>query len=383
MSRRGPSTAAESAACIDGADAGTEIALDRAALLLAAARRVLVTGLADATLESVQAACDLAESLGAAIDAGAVDLASPLGPIMARAGSITADFAELRDRADLVLCWFCDPETLQPGFRAEFLAPPVAAVGRPRRVIAVGPEPVAGSTHLPLPAESAVDGARLLHAILLGHELPPANANATAAQVADCCRELAVAIADAGCVGVIVSGAADPLGLTAWAVHLLVRDINHRTPAFVVLPAAPPAGALGNAAGAAAVLTWRYGAAGAIARADRSGGDFRPAECSGAALLASGEVDAVLAVGRLPPEIEAAIAARSADLAVIRIDDRRDELPCCAGPCVHLRSSPPAGMVLRADGREISVGDPTAARDKSMTTLLTALHHRLMSGAAS
>jgi hypothetical protein len=116
---------------------------------------------------------------------------------------------------------------------------------------------------------------------------------------------------------------------------------------------------------------------------DAGGGDFRPAECSGAALIASGEVDAVLAVGRLPPEIEAAIAARSADLAVIRIDDRRDELPGCAGPCVHLRSSPPAGMVLRADGREISVGDPTAVRDDSMTTLLTALHRRLMSGAAS
>jgi formylmethanofuran dehydrogenase subunit B len=380
VSRRGRSTAAESAACIDGADAGTEIALDRAALLLAAARRVLVTGLADATLESVQAACDLAESLGAAIDAGAVDLASPLGPIVARAGSITADFEELRDRADLVLCWFCDPDALQPGFTTEFISP-LLADGGPRRVIAVGPDPVAGGRHLPLPAESAVDGARLLHAILLGHELPPANA--TAAPVADCCRELAVAIADAGCVGVIVSRDADPLGLTAWAVHLLVRDINHRTPAFVVPPAAPPAGTLGNAAGAAAVLTWRYGAAGAIARADRSGGDFRPAECSGAALLASGEVDAVLAVGRLPPEIEAAIAARSADLAVIRIDDRRDELPGCAGPCVHLRSSPPAGMVLRADGREISIGDPTAARDDSMTTLLTVLHRRLMSGAAS
>lgn len=380
MSHRGRFPAAEPAAAIDGAAADIEAALDRAARLLAAARRVLVTGLADATLEGVQAACDLAESLGAAIDAGAADAASPIGPLVARAGSITADFDELRDRAELVLCWFCDPDALQPGFTTGFLAPPLVG-GGPRRVIAVGPEPVAGGRHVRLPAETAVDAARLLEAILQGHEPPPGNA--TTAALAAACRELAAAIHESQCLGIVMARAADPLGLTAWAVNWLVRSINHRQPAFVVPLAAPPAGAIGNAAGAAAVLTWRYGAAGAIARADRDGGDFRPAECSAAALVAAGEVDAVLAVGRLPPDIEEAIAARAADLAVIRIDDRPGGPPGCAGPCVHLRASPPAGTILRADGREVSVGDPGAPCERSPAALLTALRERLASGAAS
>ena len=380
MSRRGRSTATAPAARIDGIAVDLDAGLDRAAGLLAAARRVLVTGLVDATLESVQAACDLAESLGAAIDAGAADLASPAGPIVARAGSITADFEELRDRADLVLLWFCDPEAAQPGFREACLAPPLAAGGR-RRVIAVGPDPVAGARHLRLPAAAAVDAARILEAILLGHRVPAENA--TAAGLAEACGSLVAAIRDAECVGVVADRSDDSLGLAAWAVNLLVQVINHRTPAFVVPLAAPPAGGLDNAAGAAPVLTWRYAAAGAIARADRDGGDFRPAECSAAAIIASGEVDAVLAVGRLPPEIEAAIAARAADLAVIRIDDREDEPPGCAGPCLHLRSGPPAGAILRADGREITVGDHAAAGADSMPRLLTAIRERLASGAAS
>jgi formylmethanofuran dehydrogenase subunit B len=380
VSRRGRSTSVEPAAAIDGAAAGVEAALDRAAGLLAAARRVLVTGLADATLEAVQAACDLAESLGAAIDAGAADVASPIGPLESRAGSITAEFEELRDRAELVLCWFCDPEACQPGFTTGFLAPPLAGGGL-RRVIAVGPEPIAGDRHVRLPAEAAVDAARLLEAVLLGHEVPPENA--TAAPLSAACRELAARIAAAGCVAVVTAREADPLGLNAWAVHRLVQSINHRQPAFVVPLAAPPAGGLGNAAGAAAVLTWRYAAAGAIARADRGGGDFRPAECSGAAVIASGEIDALLAVGCLSPEIETAIARRAADLAVIRVDDRPDEPPGCAGPCVHLRASPPAGTILRADGREVSVGDPGAACERSLAALLTALRERLARGAAS
>jgi formylmethanofuran dehydrogenase subunit B len=379
VSRRGRSTAAEPAAHIDGAAADTEAALDRAASLLTAARRVLVSGLTDATLDGVQAACDLAESLGAAIDAGAADVESPAGPIVARTGSVTADFEELRDRADLVVCWFCDPDACQPGFREAYLSPTLAD-GRPRTSIAVGPEVVAGGRHLRLPA-AAVDAARLLQAILLGHELPPDNPSAS--ELADACRDLAVAIRAADCVGVIASGDADPLGLDAWAVNLLIRSVAHQKPAFVVPLVAASAATLGNAAGAAAVLSWRYGAAGAIARADRSGGDLRPAECSSVALIARGEVDAVLAVGRLSPEIETAIAAQGADLAVIRIDDRPAEPPGSAGPCVHLRSCQPAGTILRADGREVAIGDPVGARDDSMTALLDRLGERLVRGAAS
>ena len=389
MSRSGSD--ATVAARIDGERATITAAVDRAAGLLESARRVLVVGLADATLEAISAACDIAEVIGGGIDTGAADTASPLGPVAVRAGAVTADFEELRDRADLVILWFCDADAVQPvrmafksfsSFMAEFVTPPLPSDAA-RTVLAVGPEPLAAARdHLVLPPRAALDAARLLHALLLGHEVPPDNT--ASAAVADACRELVAAIRAAGCVAVVTCRDDDPLGLSAWAVSLLVRAIAHERPAFALPLAAPVVGTLDNAAGAAAVLTWRYGAAGAIARADRYGGAFRPAECSGAALIARGEVDAVLAVGGLPAEVEEAIASRTANLALVRIDDHDDTSPGSAGPCVHLRCGPPAGTVLRADGREMNVCVSAAAGSPdSMVAILNAIHTRLSTGAVS
>ena len=312
------SRAVQPAAQVRIQDAGSaEVA--RAAEALRAARRVLVTGLLDASAAAVTAACDLAEALGAAIDTGTADLASPLGPVVARAGGITADPEELRDRADLVVAWFCDPETSSPGFQAAFLAPPLAG-GQPRQVLAVGPEPVtAASRHLPSPRGSAVDLARLLHSLLLGHD--PPRENAAAASLDGACHELVAAIRAAACVGFVTTRAADSLGLATWATRLLVRAIAHERPAFEV-PLDEPACGRGGGPGAADVLTWRYGAGGGIARADRLGANFRPAECAAETLITRGEVDAVLAVGSLSVPVEAALAARAAAVTVVRIDDR-------------------------------------------------------------
>ena len=383
MSRRGSD--ATVAARIDGKRATITAALDRAAGLLESARRVLVVGLADATLEAIIAACDIAEVIGGGIDTGAADMASPLGPVAVRAGAVTADFEELRDRADLVILWFCDANAAQPArmsFMAEFVTPPLPGDAA-RTVLAVGPEPLAAARdHLVLPPRAALDAARLLHALLLGHEVPPDNT--ASAAVADACRKLVAAIRAAGCVAVVTCRKSDPLGLSAWAVSLLVRAIAHERPAFALPLAAPVVGTLDNAAGAAAVLTWRYGAAGAIAQADRYGGGFRPAECSGAALIARGEVDAVLAVGGLPAEVEDAIASRTANLALVRIDDRDDTPPGSAGPCVHLRCGPPAGTVLRADGREMNVCvSAEAGSPDSMVAILNGIYTRLSTGAGS
>lgn len=311
----------------------------RAAAALRAARRVLVTGLLDVSAAVLTAACDLAEVLGAALDTGTADLASPLGPVVARAGGITADAEELRDRADLVVTWFCDPEASSPGFRKAFLAPPLA--GQPRQVLAVGPEPVAAAgRHLPLPRESAVDLARLLHAVLLGHE--PPRENAAAAGLGGACHELVAAIRAATCVGVVTARSADPLGLATWATRLLVRAIAHGRPAFEV-PLDEPAWGRGGGPGAADVLTWRYGASGGIARADRLGASFRPAECTSETLIVRGEVDVVLAVGHLPAAVEAAIASRAVQLVVVRIDDHDTAAATLAALLEAVRQQPRSG----------------------------------------
>lgn len=334
-------------------------AVDRGAEILGAARRVLVTGLTDAPLEAIAAACDLAESLGAAVDAGSPETRSPAGPVAVRVGTITADPEELAERAELVIAWFCP--AIIDGITA-----------LPCRRLAVGPEPLAGWEHVPLEAEAAVDAADLVHAMLIDpkipHDIDPSLGAA--------CDRIASAVRAAGCIGFVVPSDPDPLGLAAWSQARLVRHLAHDRPAFNV--SLPPAavGQLDNAAGAAAVLTWRYGAAGSIARADRHGGRFLPAEAAAEQLIARGEVDAVLAVGRLAQAIEAVIADRATDLAVVRLDSARAAPPGAAGPSVHIRAAACSGTLLGRDGREMVIGGSAAAGD-TLQWLLTRLQNRL------
>jgi formylmethanofuran dehydrogenase subunit B len=295
---------------------GDRLRPDCAADTLRTARRVLVTGLVGASVDAAVAACDLAESLGAAVDFGHPEMARPAGPTIARAGEVTAVREELRDRADLVIFWFCDPSTSDSRFIEQFVSPAPRAPLR-RDTLAIGPEPVlpasAGHRHLAVKRESAVEAARLLHLLFLG-DRPTLDGGSL--DVA--CTAAQQAIAKASCIAIVTDDSSDRVGLEAWSLVHLVRAIAHAKPAFQ----AP----LGDVGAAAAVCTWRYGAAGAIARADRAGGECLPGESSAARLVERGEVDCVVAIGTLAADVERAIAERAIvergdSLAVVRIAD--------------------------------------------------------------
>ena len=278
---------------------------------LGTARRVLVTGLSAAPADVIVAACDLAEAVGAAIDAGDGEMARPVGPTIARVGEVTADREELRDRADLVLFWFCDPPAADATFVERFVAPPLVSA-RQRRTVAVGPHALPDAhAQVRLARETAVDAARVLWHLLVHGREAPVEEEPFAASLAPVAR----AVEQAFCVAVVTDHAADPLGLEPWSVVHLVRTIAHRKPAFEI----PLGGPASNRT--AAVLTWRYGAAGAIAKADRSGGRFLPGEAAAARLIERGEVDCVVAVGRLAPAVARALAAASGHVSGILIDD--------------------------------------------------------------
>lgn len=262
--------------------------VDAHAATLAAARRVLLTGLLDASLDAARAACDLAESLGAAIDFGATDLDRPSGPTIARAGSVTADPAEMRDRADCVMLWGCDPAASHPAIAASL----------PQRAVVL---------RMPPPPATSIDAARLILHLVRGGQPPAATGF-----LMDACLAARAAIEKASCVAIVTDEATDPLGLEPWAITHLVREIAHVKPAFEIpLRAAEHATAAG-------VCTWRYGAAGAIARADHDGGRFLPGEASARRLIERGEVDCVLGIGRLADGVEEAIARRGPGLTVVR-----------------------------------------------------------------
>jgi len=352
-------------ATIDGRPADPAAAVSAAAERLSGARRVLLTGLNDLTIEGVTAACDVGEGIGAVIVPATDEAPPPGGTTIARCGEITAAWEELRDRADLVVFWGHDPADSHPRFSERFVAPPLPHPPL-RRTISVGRTPLrappsADHVHLPLDdIDDDVDLARLLQAGLLGRPLGAAPERLRGAAVA-----LGAAIDAARCVG-FVTGRHDPLGLSRWGVIGIVRALSRRLPAFEVpLDSAPQAP---NAAGATAMLTWRYGAAASTTRGDGSPYDAVD-------LVATGAVDAVLAVGRLPPRLDGSIRERIDPRWVVRIspDDG-------AGGGVFLRCRElfdEQGTLLRADGRTVEMAGGAVGPLPSTVALLAAIRRQL------
>lgn len=282
--------------------------LDRAAAAITAARRPLVTGLVGAAATVALAACDLAEAAGAAVDPGSPETSRIVGPLLARVGAVTAAAEELRDRADLVVLWFCDPERTAAGFIDRFIAPPLPAAAR--RTLAVGPHDARPRTthhrHVDVPAAAAIDVARLVEAMVRGMAIDHSPAAPTTLAAA---RDVAAAVAAAHTVALVTDWSADPVGLAAWSAAAVVQALAHTKPAFEI-----PLGERDDAA--TAVCTWRYGAAGAIDRADRGGARFHAAEADAVRLIDRRDVDCIVVVGEATADVAAAIDRAEAQVVV-------------------------------------------------------------------
>ena len=354
---------------------GRETATTRASVLLSSARRVLITGLANATLEATTAACDLAETLGAAVDAGLPESARAAGPTIARAGEVTAAFEELRDRADLVIFWCCDPTKSHPRFIERFVTPPLAG-GRQRQTIAIGSGSVMpdASTHrhLPLARDLAVEAARWLQMRIAGR-----HSTLTDTPLAATCVAVEEAMQSADCVAIITGDTDDSVGLEAWSIVHLVRTIAHDKHAFQIPLGAGLAAGGANVAGTSAVCTWRYGAAGAIARADRMGSLFLPGESDARRLISRGEVDAVVALGRLSSLLEQAVTDRGDAVSLVRISDAATMPRKPTGHGIHIRCASltiaTTGTMLREDGHRVVLMPHQQATLPQMRELLVDL----------
>lgn len=314
-------TAVRVGATIDGRRASLADAVGEAASRLLAARRVLLTGLESLSLEGIRAAARVAERLGCAFDTGTAEASTPAGPTLARIGGVTAEWEELRDRADLVFLLAIDPTATHPRFIERFL--PVRIDGRRRRVVTVGSEsPEIGEAqqlHLRVPSDRLVEGSRLLEAAVRGL-VSWDDVSMQLELRRDDVRTLEEWLSAARCIGVVhpAAGRQDtPRGiidgtvaaaaaLESIAVAGWVRALARRRAAFAVPLGRAVLGGGPNAAAAAMLATWRYGASGAIARAVATGGRFLPGEADGRRLVARGEVDLVLVAGSLPHWLAAA-----------------------------------------------------------------------------
>jgi formylmethanofuran dehydrogenase subunit B len=100
------------AATINGERVDVESALSRAAELLRSARRPLLHGFENATVEDARAAVALGDRLGALV---ATDISASAGaPAVSLRGASTATLGDIRDRSSLVVIWREDPEMTHP-----------------------------------------------------------------------------------------------------------------------------------------------------------------------------------------------------------------------------------------------------------------------------
>ena len=102
------------AATVEGRPADIDQALARAAELLLGARRPLLHGFDEATVEDARAAVALADRLGALVATDSLAGAWPGAPAVPLRGASTATLGEIRDRSRVVVIWREDPETTHP-----------------------------------------------------------------------------------------------------------------------------------------------------------------------------------------------------------------------------------------------------------------------------
>ncbi|MCA9235308.1 MAG: hypothetical protein KDA44_07540 [Planctomycetales bacterium] len=364
------------AAClIDGQAADYDDALAAAAKILSAARMPLITGLNRATVETVQAACEMADRLRGTI--------APLGPHELGAdftapqtvGAVTATLGEISARADLIVSWFADPVATHPRLRERLGAERrigSSAPGKSRAWLAVDSQTTATTEAADaawlVKADAACEAAAVLRGLLTGRRLDATRVEQSTGVTLAMWHELADKLAAADYAALLFDEAAlrrqlsnTPLAVATTALAELIESLHMHTRGVSL----PLTGA-GNATGAAQTLLWQTGYPAAVTFAGGSP-EYRPHEANAETLLTRGEADALLVVGSdLLGEISGlAQEARAAlrGLPVIALDDAATATMGAARVAFATRrfETEESGSVFRTDG----VALPLAAAVKS------------------
>jgi formylmethanofuran dehydrogenase subunit B len=309
------------AAEVDGEPAELDAAVDRAARILRSAKSVLVYGLSRSTTEGQRAAVALAERLGGTIDTTAATGHAPSLMALQQVGESTCSLGEVRERADLVVYWGCDPMTTHPR-HFERYAPP-----RPgRTIVVVDVRETATSRAADLLVQLSPDsdwqtlwGIRDL-VRRRGSTSPSPGASGTAEGLAERMARAKFGIVFFG--GGLIQG---PLAhRNVEALLRLVTDLNQWTRFY-----ARRMRRFGDIAGADSVLTWQTGYPFGVNFA-RGYPRYNPGEWSAPAMLARREVDACLFVGsETSPEFPPAAIDHLKDIPVIALEspDTRTIVP--------------------------------------------------------
>jgi formylmethanofuran dehydrogenase subunit B len=327
----GRAAAAAAAPRVRGQSASPESALDAAAALLARARRPFIGGLGT-DVAGMRATLALARRLGAIVDHGGAAAKYRNLHVLQEAGWITATFAEVKNRADLVVLVGDGWRHRFPRFVERLVAPTASlfADRLARRFILLDAAAAAAGDALPRDAEQLAlaappAGLPALLAMLcaLVDEQP-----AEPARLSDVAPEKLVQAAAwlrEARYGVVAWAAADlelaHAELALQALSRLVSALN-RTTRFAALPLAGTDGDIT----ANAVQTWQGGLPYPASYANQVI-DFDPQRYAMANVLGRGEADCLVWIAslgrdRLPPATAApVIVLGRADVELAREPD--------------------------------------------------------------
>lgn len=279
------------AAEYEGRPVPLEAALARAAELLARADSPLIYGLGRSSTDGQRAAVSLAERVGATVDTTASLCHATSMMAIQEVGESTCTLGEVKNRADLIVYWGCDPAETHPRHLERFADAPGKFVpdGRRGRTVVVADHRRTASAEqadlfLPIEPDGDFEALHTLRALVRGVDVEAGPLLRELAGRMKACRFGAVFFG----LGLSMTGAAHH---NVEALLLLVRDLNEHTRFF-----ARRMRVQGDVAGADTVLLWQTGYPFGV-NMSRGFPRFNPGEFTANDLLERGDVDACLFVG--------------------------------------------------------------------------------------
>ncbi len=285
-----------------GREVEWEEAIEAAASILVRADSPLIYGLSSSAVEAQRKAVELADRLGAIIDTTSSVCHGPTGLAMQAVGEATCTLGEVRDRADLIVFWGCNPAASHPRHFGRFSLTPKGTHtpnGRKdRTVFVVDVRPTGSSKQadhfLQVDVGADYEVLTALRSLVKGNDLAPGPIGGIpVSQLRDLVDRMKTCR-----YGVVFMG----MGLTmSRGRHLnvgelfsLVTELNEYGRFSVI-----PMRGHGNVAGADQVLTWSSGYPFAVSFA-RGYPQYGPGEFTAVDVLARGEADAALIIASDP-----------------------------------------------------------------------------------
>ncbi|MHB0980181.1 MAG: formylmethanofuran dehydrogenase subunit B [Thermoleophilia bacterium] len=281
---------------VGGREADWEEAVEAAASILNQADSPLIYGLSSSAVEAQRKAVELADRLGAIVDTTSSVCHGPTGLAMQAVGEASCTLGEVRDRADLIVFWGCNPAASHPRHFGRFSLTPKGALtpnGRKdRTVFVVDVRPTGSSKQadhfLQVDVGADFEVLTALRSLVKGNDLEAESIGGIpVSQLKDLVDRM-----KACRYGVVFMG----MGLTmsrgrhqnVGELFSLVAELNEYSRFSVI-----PMRGHGNVAGADQVLTWSSGYPFAVSFA-RGYPQFGPGEFTAVDVLARGETDAAL-----------------------------------------------------------------------------------------